>query len=217
LHLLQLQLLRPSSHQACHDQNSKKSQVYYYQRNNGPIWEILFGENEEPPFNIGESVHHFINEVPFFDADTQMLEFKIIQPGHQFTLWEWLDHMISASANSAASTVWKELILMRVYGEKYPPSSQEESRFFDQTAKPVLQQLALAVINDVLRSHGILGQEWQHGTFFTGYGQRIIPGVASYASPRALLKFLYKLESGTFIDEWSSLEMVVASLSLRPN
>lgn len=35
----------------------------------------------------------------------------------------------------------------------------------------------------------------------------MVPGISSYASPFALLKWLVKLEQGKVIDRWSSLEM----------
>ncbi len=37
-----------------------------------------------------------------------------------FTLFEWADHMMSVSNNGAASIVWREVLLMAAFGEKYP-------------------------------------------------------------------------------------------------
>ena len=58
-----------------------------------------------------------------------------------FSLYELVDHMISSSANSAASVVWKELILMRYFGQKYPPTPAEEENFFKKFSASIFYQL----------------------------------------------------------------------------
>ena len=42
---------------------------------------------------------------------------------------------------------------------------------------------------------------------FTSGGSRVIPGTASYGTPRELLRWLVHLEQGKLVDEWSSLEL----------
>jgi hypothetical protein len=42
---------------------------------------------------------------------------------------------------------------------------------------------------------------------FTSGGSRVIPGTASYGTPRELLRWLVHLEQGKIVDEWSSLEI----------
>jgi hypothetical protein len=115
--------------------------------------------------------------------------------------------MLSASANAAASTVWKEVMLMRAFGDDYPPSPAAENSFFADTPRARLQQIALSVVNDPLRALGIKESEWRLGSFFTRTGKKIVPGVRSYASPRALLLFLLRMEQGRAVDAWSSLEL----------
>jgi hypothetical protein len=56
------------------------------------------------------SDHHV---VPLFDPDTEEYSSRPIRQGDVFSLYEWVDHMMSPSSNAAASTVWKEAILMR--------------------------------------------------------------------------------------------------------
>ncbi|MEE9271437.1 MAG: serine hydrolase [Candidatus Krumholzibacteria bacterium] len=148
--------------------------------------------------------HH---KVPLFDPDTREVGFRRIRQGDVFSLYEWLDHMLSASANAAASTVWKEVMLMRVFGRDYPPAPAAEDSFFTETPRAELQKIAVSVVNDPLRELGIGEDEWRQGSFFTRAGKRIVPGVKSYASPRALLLFLLRIEQGRVVDVWSSLEL----------
>jgi len=115
--------------------------------------------------------------------------------------------MLSASANAAASTVWKEAMLIRAFGRTYPPSREAEKAFFEKTPKKQLQQIALSIVNDPLRRLGIDQNEWRLGSFFTASGQRRVPSRGSRATPRGLLEFLVRLEQGRIVDRWSSLEL----------
>ncbi|MDA0747228.1 MAG: hypothetical protein O2954_11970, partial [bacterium] len=149
--------------------------------------------------------HH---EVPLYTPEDSSFVSRPIQEGDVFSLYEWTDHMLSASANSAASTVWKEIMLMRAFAQNYPPSPEQEEAFFRTTSKAELGRMALSVVNDPLRASGIAEQDWRLGSFFTGTGQRMVPsGGGSHASPRGLLLFLMRLEQGRVVDAWSSLEI----------
>ncbi len=150
------------------------------------------------------SDHHTI---PVFDPTTRAYKARLLREGDVFSLYEWLDHMLSASSNSAASMVWKEAMLMRAFGKDYPPSAQAESEFFKKTPPLERQKLSLSVVNDPLRTLGIPSEAWQLGSFFTRAGKQQVPGVQSYANPRALLIFLLRLEQGRIVDPWSSLEL----------
>lgn len=147
------------------------------------------------------------HDVPFFDAATGTNVYRPIRQGDSFSLFEWTDHMLSASANAAASTVWKEAMLMRAFGTAYPPSPAEEAAFFRTTPKTVLQDLAVAVVNEPLRDMGISEQEWRLGSFFTKRGKAIVPGGPSTGTPIGALKYLVQLERGHVVDAWSSLEI----------
>ncbi|MFQ5511431.1 MAG: serine hydrolase [Candidatus Krumholzibacteriia bacterium] len=155
----------------------------------------------------GGWIVHDHHKVPLFNPDTRSVGFRPIREGDVFSLYEWLDHMLSASANAAASTVWKEVMLMRAFGAGYPPSPAAEDSFFSATPRVELQKLSLTVVNDPLRAVGIDEKEWQLGTFFTRAGKNMVPGVRSYASPRALVRFLLRIEQGRMVDAWSSLEL----------
>ena len=149
--------------------------------------------------------HH---DVPIFHPEDRSFVSRPIQEGDVFSLYEWADHMLSASANAAASTVWKEVMLMRAFGKAYPPSPEAEAAFFRDTPKQTLGDMAISVVNDPLRAMGIADRDWRLGSFFTPFGQRAVPAPGgSYATPRGLLLFLMRMEQGQMIDDWSSLEL----------
>ncbi|RMF59931.1 MAG: hypothetical protein D6743_15690 [Calditrichaeota bacterium] len=150
------------------------------------------------------SDHH---GVPLFNLEDHSVAFRPIRIGDVFSFYEWVDHMLSASSNAAASTVWKECILMRAFGKNYPPTKQEEQAYFEKTPRSELQKIALSVVNDPLRKIGIAEQDWKLGSFFTHTGKRRIPPAGSHASPAGLMTFLVRLEQGKVVDEWSSLEL----------
>jgi hypothetical protein len=153
-------------------------------------------------------IHVDHHTVPIFDLETNSYSNRQIKEGDSFSLYEWLDHMLSASANSAASIVWKEVILMRAFGSNYPPSLEQEHEFFQKTSKSELRDLANSVVNDPVRSIGIPQEDWQLGSFFTSTGKKNIHGSGgSYGNPKALLQYLIALERGKIVDPWSSLEI----------
>ncbi len=156
----------------------------------------------------GAWIHTDHHDVPLFDPATSSFFKRPIQEGDIFSLFEWTDHMLSASANAAASTVWKELILMRHFGALYPPDSAEEKKFWTTAEKQQLRDLAMEVVNGPLRQVGISQEHWQLGSLFTKTGKSMVPsGGKSYASAKGLLRFLLALENGRIVDTWSSLEI----------
>lgn len=148
------------------------------------------------------------HEVPIFDPETGQYAFRPAKEGDVFSLYEWVDHMLSASANSAASIVWKEALLMRAFGPDYPPTPEQEQEFFAKTPKKQLGDMAFAVVNEPLRAIGIEQRDWQLGSFFTYMASKdILSGRGSFASPKGLLQYLVAIERGKAVDEWSSLEI----------
>jgi len=153
-------------------------------------------------------IHSDHHNVPVYDPDTGAYASRPIREGDVFSLYEWTDHMLSASANAAASTVWKEAMLMRQFGAAYPPNPEQEKAFFEKTPRNDLRDMAMSVVNDPLREAGIPQAAWQLGSFFTSAGKRIVPpGGKSYATPEGLLTYLKNLEQGRIVDGWSSLEI----------
>jgi hypothetical protein len=125
-----------------------------------------------------------------------------------FSLFEWADHMISASSNAAASVLWKEVLLMRAFGKAYPPTPEQERQYFETTPTPEMGNLAIAVVNEPLHRIGIPEEAWRLGSLFTNYAESKVraPG-GSWGSVRGLLTFLLRIEEGRIVDEWSSLEI----------
>jgi len=148
--------------------------------------------------------HH---QVPVYNREDRKFVSRAIKEGDVFTLYEWADHMLSASSNAAASVVWKEVMLMRKFGKNYPPTPEQEKAFFDKTPKDSLRMMAVSLINDPLRVVGISENEFKLGSFFTRTGKNIVPGERSTANPLGLLKYLVALERGKMVDGWSSLEI----------
>lgn len=145
--------------------------------------------------------------VPIVDLEDNTLVHRRIRIGDRFSLWEWVDHMVSPSANAAGSTVWKQVMLLGRFARAYPVTPEEEAAYFKETPRDELQREAVRRINDPLWRIGLTEEEIRQGGFFTGEGKRIVPGKPSHATPRALVRFLVRLEQGRVVDRWSSLEM----------
>lgn len=147
--------------------------------------------------------------VPIYNVETQKLVKRQVIASDVFTLFEWLDHMLSVSNNGAASIVWREAFLMAAFGEKYPELTNEEiDQYFKNTPKKELTDLATDVVNLPLRNLGISEDEWRLGSFFTrGANNFVVAKGGSIGSPLGLMKFLIQLEQGNVVDTESSLEM----------
>ena len=126
-----------------------------------------------------------------------------------FSLYEWVDHMLSVSNNGAASVVWREAVLIRAFCEGYPKLTDAEAEhYFKTTPKSELTELALAVIHEPLETLNISTDEWRLGTFFTrGAGIYIPPKGGSIGTPNGLMKWMIAMESGQLIDSATSLEI----------
>lgn len=147
------------------------------------------------------------HEVPFYDEVAQKLSYRIIKPGDTFNLWEWVDHMVSPSANAAASTVWKQVMLIDRFKAAYPAAQAVADAYFKETKKSELTKQSVRVLRDPLTAVDMPEAEIRQGTMFTGGGQRAVPGVSSYITPQQMLRWLLKMEQGKLVDGWSSLEM----------
>ena len=147
--------------------------------------------------------------VPIFNIETNKLVKRTVIPSDVFTLFEWADHMMSVSNNGAASILWREVLLMAAFGEKYPDLTQEDADiYFKNTPRKELTDLGNDVVNLPLRDLGITSDEWRLGSFFTkGANTYVGDKGGSIGSPLGLMKFLIQLEQGNVIDEQSSLEM----------
>ncbi|GJM45598.1 MAG: hypothetical protein DHS20C21_24400 [Gemmatimonadota bacterium] len=98
-------------------------------------------------------------------------------------------------------------MLLRRFGSEYPVAREEEERFFRETSKTELARLSLEVLEEPLAAAGLDLEHLRQGTLWTKPAQARIPGRASVASPRELVRFLVRLEQGRLVDAWSSREM----------
>lgn len=148
------------------------------------------------------------HSVTFFDPGTSQVAYRPIREGDVFSLYEWVDHMLAPSSNAAASTVFKEVVLMRAFGTAYPPSREQEIAYFKDTPAREIVEIAHSVVNDPLRRLGIAEDDFKLGQFFTATPNRRFPPVySSGATPMGPLTYLVRLEEGRLVDAWSSLEI----------
>ncbi|HUR31400.1 MAG TPA: serine hydrolase [Saprospiraceae bacterium] len=149
------------------------------------------------------------HSISIFNPQTENLLKRTVQANDVFRLYEWLDFMLSVSNNGAAAVCWREAILMRVFGNKYPTLTEKQAEeYFRTTRKDTLSDIAISVVNDPLRAIGISKDEWRLGTIFTsGGGDYIPPKGGSTGTPLGLMKYLIRLERGKLVDEATSLEM----------
>lgn len=161
----------------------------------------------ETEVNGGDWVVGSSNDVPHYDTATGFNRFGPVRPDNRLRLSEWIDHMISPSANAAASVVWREAILIRHFGSEYPIEAERAEAFFRDTPKQQLTSLGLSVIRDPLEHAGIDVRNLQQGSLWTRAGKTRVPGTNSFATPRELARIMFRLEQGRLVDVWSSLEM----------
>ena len=105
-------------------------------------------------------------------------------------------------------------MLMVHYGKDYPPTEEEKARFFKETPKKELRELAVKTFQTPLTRNGINLEKFRQGSFFTKTGKNKVPGTYSYATSRELMNYLLRVEQGRMIDEFSSRE--VLSLKKHP-
>jgi len=155
----------------------------------------------------GSWVSNEIHKVPKWDPGLERNLYSVINPRDSFRLSEWLDHAISASANGAGSIIWREAMLIRHFGSEYPRSFEESERFFAETPKARLSELALALVTEPLVAAGIDTSNLQQGSFWTTNSKQKVPGTVSFATPRELARLVFRIEQGRIVDPWSSLQM----------
>lgn len=147
--------------------------------------------------------------VPIFNIETNKLVKRQVIASDVFTLFEWADHMMSVSNNGAASIVWREALLMEIFGDKYPELTQEEAdEYFKTSDRKYLTDLSNDIVNLPLRDLGITTDEWRLGSYFTsGPNKYVSDKGGSIGTTLGLMKFLIQLEQGNVVDIESSLEM----------
>ena len=151
-----------------------------------------------------KSDHHV---VPFWEPGQARVRYPKIQIGDQASLWTYLDWMLSASSNAAASMVMREIMLLVHFGQAYPVSDLQARQFFKSTPRKELSALLVRALQDPVIRNGLNLEQLRQGSFFTRQGKRLVPGTTSYATPRELMNWLIKLEQGKLVDAFSSREI----------
>ncbi|HYQ71468.1 MAG TPA: serine hydrolase [Gammaproteobacteria bacterium] len=153
-------------------------------------------------------IHTDHHKVRLFDVENRKLTKRPLREGDQGTLWEYLDWMLSASSNAAASMCMREAMLLRHYGKDYPPPAAEIERFFDGTPKPELTELYISTFFEPVTRNGLDLEQLRQGSFFTHTGKRRVPGGGnSYGTARELMKYLLRMEQGRLVDIYSSRQI----------
>ncbi len=154
---------------------------------------------------FSQSDHHTVR---IFDPATRQLKRRAVAVGDQATLYEWLDWMLSPSSNAAAGMVMREAMLLRHYGEAYPPSETEIRRFFVATPKAELSALFEKTFFEPVTRNGLSLDALRQGSFFTAGGKQRVPGGGeSYGTARELMRYLLRMEQGRLVDPFSSREI----------
>ncbi len=148
--------------------------------------------------------HH---TVPFYNLQTRQKTSRHIRIGDTGSLWEFMDWMLSASSNSAAGVVQKELLALLHFGPRYPVPAEEEAAFFAGTKRQALGEILLDAMNDAALRNGLDPELIRQGSFFTHEGNRRVADTSSYATPGQLMSYLFRLEAGTLVDSFSSREI----------
>ncbi|MFK8067530.1 MAG: serine hydrolase [Gammaproteobacteria bacterium] len=150
------------------------------------------------------SDHHVVK---FWQADKNRVKRRPLRVGDQGSLWEYLDWMLSASSNAAASMVLKQAMLIRHFGKEYPVSDFRSDQLFSEMPRKELTQLLAETVQGPLIRNGINIQKLRQGSFFTRKGKQLVPGTNSYGTTRELMRLMLKIEQGDLVDEFSSREI----------
>lgn len=152
-------------------------------------------------------IHSDSHKVPFWHPAEKRLSSRPLAIGDRASLWTYLDWMLSASSNAAASMTLRELLLLKNFGKEYPVRREVEERFWKQTPKRELTSLLFRALQEPVSRNGMDLGELRQGGFFTKTGMQLVPGTSSQASPRMLMQFLLRLEQGQLVDAFSSREL----------
>ena len=145
--------------------------------------------------------------VPFWNSSERRLNFRPVQEGDVSNLWTFLDWMMSASSNAAASTLMKHVLLMHEFKESYPPTLEQERAYFQRTSASKRASLITRLTREAISSNGLNPGKLVQSSLFTKGGKKEIPSRGSTASPREFVKLFLKMEQGRLIDRFSSLEL----------
>lgn len=151
-----------------------------------------------------QTEHH---EVPIWLPAENRMPRRRLREGDTANLWSFLDWMLSASANGAATMVIKQLMLLRHFGTEYPVEAQRAEAYFRDTPRARLSDDLVGALTEPVTRNGLDVETLRQGSFFSHNAKARIPGRNSVATTRELMRYLVRLEQGRLVDRWSSLEI----------
>jgi hypothetical protein len=122
-------------------------------------------------------------------------------------MMEFIDWMMSPSSNAAAATLTKHGMLLTRFGRDYPVSEEIAADYFANTPSAELSQQLTTFIQSPVTRNGFDLTKIRQGSFFTRTGKQKVQGTSSYATSRALMEIMLRMEQGRLVDEFSSREM----------
>nr|MBV6631000.1 serine hydrolase [Oceanococcus sp. HetDA_MAG_MS8] len=155
--------------------------------------------------SIATPDHH---KVPIWQPTEQELQYRPLQPGDQASLFEYLDWMISASSNAAASVLMQQVILLAHMQRDYAASSARRERVWAELNKVQRGEVLAEAMDRAVVAAGLDPEQLRQGSLLTRQGKAQVASRQSYASPLALNQMLYRMLQGKLLDRFSSHEML---------
>lgn len=150
------------------------------------------------------SDHHTVR---MWDRANETLVRRPLEVGDEGSLMEFIDWMMSPSSNAAAATLMKHAVLMQHFGHDYPVDVATANAWLESAPKGELRDALATVMHEPVTRNGLDIDRLRQGSLFTRTGKARIPGTTSYATTRELMRLVMKMEQGTLVDAFSSLEI----------
>ena len=98
-------------------------------------------------------------------------------------------------------------MLLKHFGRDYPPTPEQKAKFFEDTTYAERGQLFQGLMNSAIERNGMDTVLFRQGSFFTRTGNSKAAVTSSHGNVRELVRYLYLMERGKLVDEWSSREL----------
>jgi len=145
--------------------------------------------------------------VRMWDRENEKLIRRPLAIGDRGTMFEFLDWMASPSSNAAAATLIKQGMLLTKFGTGYPVSEAVAKDYFENTPRAEKTAQLAKFIEEPVTRNGLNLATIRQGSFFTRTGKQKVQGTTSYATSRALMELVLRMEQGRLVDEFSSREI----------
>lgn len=139
-----------------------------------------------------------------WDREAGKLIRRPLAVGDPGSVIEYLDWMVSASSNAAASVLIRQGMLLKRHGDAYPLDTRAAEAYFRQAPRAERESLLSDFLQSPVTRNGFDLNELRQGSPFTRRGKALVSGTSSHANARALMKFLVAMERGQLVDEYSS-------------